>query len=364
MAQRETRRAAAAGRTAGRPARIARFSAGLAVILAAGAVVVSIVAEVAVVPTTGAGAAVRDGPWYVAVGASESVGYQPVPGRHYGRPTDHGYANDLVAMEQRRWPGLRLAEYGCPGITAQGALDGTGRCHYPAGSEVGTAVDFLRAHRAGTVLVTVDLGFNDVWPCLAHRSVDQTCVGAALGRVAKALPEVLADIWSAGGPDLRIVGLEHNDPYLADHLSGPAGAAFSTAAASVLDRLNAELSSIYERAGALVADVPATYGTARTTPVELPGHGAVPYGVARICTLTWMCDAHNLHPDTAGYQVIADAVAMALGTGTVGARRRRRRFDAAYMLHTSSDPHDVSSSAALAVHGATRSIVWASSARC
>ena len=316
MAQRATRRAAAAGRCAGRPTRIATFSAGLAVILAV--VVVSVAAMAA---ATGAGAAVRDGPWYVAVGASEAVGYQPVPGSRYGRRTDDGYANDLVAMERRRWPGLRLVEYGCPGITAQGALDGAGRCHYPGGSEVRTAADFLRAHRAGSALVTVDLGFNDVWPCLAHRSVDGACVDAALRRVALALPEVLAVLRGASGPDLRIVGLEHNDPYLADRLSGPAGAAFSAAATRVLDRLNAELSSVYARAGALVADVPAAYGTARTTPVELAGHGAVPYGVARICALTWMCDAHNLHPDPAGYQVIADAVAMALGTRTVGARR-------------------------------------------
>jgi hypothetical protein len=45
---------------------------------------------------------------YAAVGVSEPVGHQPQAGRRHGAPTTQGYANDLLARERSRWPGLRL----------------------------------------------------------------------------------------------------------------------------------------------------------------------------------------------------------------------------------------------------------------
>ena len=49
-----------------------------------------------------------------------------------------------------------------------------------------------------------------------------------------------------------------------------------------------------------------------------PGLGTVPTNVARVCALTWMCAAPplgpNLHPNDAGYRVIAGALADALAT--------------------------------------------------
>jgi lysophospholipase L1-like esterase len=270
--------------------------------------------------------------YYVAVGASESVGYQPVPGERHGAPTGRGYANDLVRMEQRRWPGMALIELGCPGITAVTALDGVtpgagpggpsqdsagrkARCTYPAGSEVSTAAQLIRQRAGKTVLVTVDLGFNDVWPCLRHDTVDNGCVTAALDQIARALPAVLSRLRDAGGPRMLIVGLEHSDPYEAEWLRGKA--AFAEASQHVIDRLNGELTALYTSGGALVADVPAVYGTAAVA--TRPGDGGtVPHAAARMCALTWMCGSeHNLHPTDAGYQAIADAVAASIASAPV-----------------------------------------------
>lgn len=265
--------------------------------------------------------------YYVAVGASEAVGFQPVPGQRHARPGRRGYAEDLVHMESGRWPGLALIELGCPGITATGALTGATptvpddgsagapvRCDYPAGSEVATAVQLIRRRAGRTVLVTVDLGFNDVWPCLRRDAVNRSCLQNGLEQIRDSLPVVLSRLRAAGGRHMLIVGLEHSDPYLAEALRGKA--AFAKKSEVVIDRLNNLLAAIYTAAGALVADVPAAYGTDNRTPVEMPGHGLVPAGVARVCVLTWMCTPeHNLHPTDAGYRAIADAVAAAIATG-------------------------------------------------
>lgn len=267
--------------------------------------------------------------YYVAVGASESVGYQPVPGERHGAPTDRGYANDLLRMEQSRWPGLALIQLGCPGITAVTALDGatpgagsgddgqagSGRsvhCTYPAGSEVATAVQLIGQRAGDTVLVTVDLGFNDVRPCLKHDTVDTACVDAGLAQIARALPAILSRLRAAGGPRMVIVGLEHADPYEAEWLRGQT--AFAEASQRVIDRLNDELAAIYTAGGALVADVPAVYGTGTLEP-EPDGSGEVPKSVVSMCALTWMCGSeHNLHPTDAGYRAIADAVGASIAT--------------------------------------------------
>ena len=289
-------------------------------------------AAVVAAPTAGAlrsGVKVVAPAYYVAVGASEAVGYQPVPGQRHGAPSGRGYAEDLARIEARRWPGLALIELGCPGIDSVAALTGDSpglpgvtsaggpaRCHYPQGSEVATAVQLIRQRHGRTVLVTVDLGFNDVWPCLRHDSVDQACVSTGLQQLGTSLPVILHRLRAAGGPHMLIVGLEHSDPYLAETLRGHA--AFARASETVIDQMNSELAAIYTGAGALVADVPVTYGTDDKTPVQLPGYGAVAAGVGRVCALTWMCTPeHNLHPNDAGYRAIADAVAAAIATAPV-----------------------------------------------
>ncbi|HTX63070.1 MAG TPA: GDSL-type esterase/lipase family protein [Acidimicrobiales bacterium] len=257
------------------------------------------------VSSTSAGAALRPAvrpvPYYVAIGASDSVGVQPEPWDHHGVRTDEGYADDLTRMERQRWPGLRLADFGCPGITVQGALDGVGSCPYPAGSEIATATDFIRAHRGDVAFVTVDLGFNDIWPCLVRHTVDERCVGTNLVRIATELGTVLAELRAAGGTGLLVVGLEHADPYVADALFGKATFAKETVA--VFERLNALLAATYHATGAVVASVPPTRGRA-----------AGLHALVTVCARTWMCTDDNVHPTPRGYHAIAEAIAAAIAS--------------------------------------------------
>lgn len=265
--------------------------------------------------------------YYVAIGASESVGVQPVPGHRRGRRTDHGYANDLAATLRHRWPGLRLVQFGCPGTTVAAAVDGGGACRYPSGSQLATAVGFIRAHAATTVVATVDLGFNDLRPCLAHERVGRSCVATTLREVARHLRLLLRRLAAAGGPGLHVVGLEHNDPFLGFYLGGPKGRRFAQESVVAFDRLNAVLRSAYRAAGDPVADVPRAFDVGNLHPVLLRGHGRVPAEVALACRLGWTCSPlpyahHNVHPNTRGYDAIADAAAHALGAA--GAERGGR----------------------------------------
>jgi lysophospholipase L1-like esterase len=255
--------------------------------------------------------------YYLDVGGSASVGFQPTDARPHGQPTEAGYADDLVDEVRSIWPNLQLAEIGCPGATTATMLDGGGHCPYPGGTQLTTAVDFLHSH--STVLVTVDLGFNNLRICIAHGQVNQACVDQSIDLVGRQLPQILAALRAAGGPGVRIVGIGHYDPYLGAYLHGSAGRVFASASLGGVSQLDQSLQSIYARYGIPMADVAGSFETTSTEPTMVNGLGVVPRNVARICSLTWMCAAPpygpNQHPNADGYRLISRAIETVLGGG-------------------------------------------------
>ncbi len=308
------------GRRGAQRRRARGFLAGLSLLGVAAGVAVAVGPWTAGGPVGASASRVsRPVSYYVAIGASESVGVQPEPGHRHGVRTDHGYANDLAAAVRHRWPGLRLVQFGCPGTTLAAAVHGGSACRYPRGSQLATALAFIRSHAASTVLATVDLGFNDLHRCLRHQRVDRRCVGTTLRQVGANLHVLLRQLKAAGGPRLRVIGLEHNDPYLGYYLGGARGRAFAEASVAVFDRLNDVLRAGYRTGGAAVADVPRFFDVGSRRLVRLAGHGRVPNEVALACRLGWTCSTrrfahHNVHPNARGYDAIADAAAAALGS--------------------------------------------------
>jgi lysophospholipase L1-like esterase len=256
--------------------------------------------------------------FYLDVGGSASVGFQPTVASPRGQPTDSGYANDLVNEERSIWPTLQLQEVGCPGATTATMLEGGGHCAYPDGTQLATAVDFLRDHPT-TVLVTVDLGFNNMRSCIVAGQIDQPCVDQSLSLVEQQLPVILSALRAAGSPGLRIVGIGHYDPYLGSYLRGPTGRVLAPESLDAISGLDQALRSIYAANGIPMADVAGSFNTASTNPTMMSGVGMVPRDVARICTLTWMCSAKpfgpNQHPNDDGYRVISQAIMAALAGG-------------------------------------------------
>jgi GDSL-like lipase/acylhydrolase family protein len=258
------------------------------------------------------GATQLDAPtYYVALGGSGSVGEQPTALHPSGQPTDDGYSNDLYDELLPTWPGLHLVKLGCPGETTTTFINGLDHCHNGDGSQLADAKAFLTDHPS-TVLVTVDLGFNDLRPCLADHVVDQTCVAHSLDLVRAQLASILVSLRAVASSTTQIVGVGHYDPYIGDALHGAYGERFAGESASVVSLLNDALRETYAGAGVRMADVASAFGMGDKQPASMPGIGIVPDDVARVCSLTWACDhppyGPNQHPDDRGYRAIAEAI--------------------------------------------------------
>jgi lysophospholipase L1-like esterase len=275
-----------------------------------GGLTIGVLLMIVAVPAR-AGADTGNPTYYVAVGGSASVGFQPTAADPRGAPTDTGYADDLLDTERSVWPDLRLVQLGCPGATTATMLEGGRRCHYREGSQLAEAVDFLH-HHSSTVLMTIDVGFNNVSRCMEQQQVDDTCVTAALDVLHDQLAHIVSSLRGAGDPHMRMIGVGHYDPYLADDLDGPGGKTFSAQSLAVMTRLNDVMHRAYRDAGVPMADVSAAFETGDDEATDLDGVGSVPRDVARVCTLTWMCapapDGPNPHPNDAGYRVISRAI--------------------------------------------------------
>ncbi|MHB8517812.1 MAG: GDSL-type esterase/lipase family protein [Acidimicrobiales bacterium] len=259
--------------------------------------------------------------FYLDVGASTSLGFQPTGiVNHNGRRTNTGYANDLLEVENIKGVSLTLTQLGCPGETVVTILAPAPINHCYKGSEtqMTQSVKFLKANKNEAGLVTIDLGFNDIRNCLAVTPVNETCVNGALGAVLVDMPKIVRTLKAAAGPHVRFVGLEFENPFLADYLLGASGPGNATATMVAMDRLNAALGRVFTHAGVAIANVPAIFQSDNSTRVSIPNVGVVPDNVYRACQLTWMCYGPPFgpddHPNDAGYALIAQAIAAVLPT--------------------------------------------------
>ena len=206
---------------------------------------------------------------------------------------------------------------GCSGETTVTFNQG-GRCSYGAfGSQLQAAVAFLSTHRGSVKLVTINLGGNDVGPCSGAGGIDTTCLNNAETQVRTNLSIAMLALRVAAGSRVPIIGMNFYQPLLVLWLFGPDGQAIANASLAPLRDLNDMMEQIYGSVGGMTADVETAYDTFQTTPtVSLPGFGDVPFNVARICQLLWICSPPpffgNAHPNDEGYRVIADAFAAKL----------------------------------------------------
>jgi len=252
--------------------------------------------------------------YYVALGDSLAAGQQPGPDG--SRTFTGGYTGRLYDRLLKSTRTLRLVNLACSGETTDTLIAG-GVCTYDdQPSQLAAAAEFLHAHRKFVRLVTIDIGANDVLRCLGGGAVNAPCLATNIQRIATNLPRILATL-RAAAPQVRIVGMNYYDPFLAAWLLGPGGKAFASASLVGIGVLNATLETAYAARGADVADVETAFSTfARKPLVTLEPFGKVPLNVARICQWTWMCVAPprgpDVHPNDLGYAVIAKAFVAAL----------------------------------------------------
>ncbi len=263
-------------------------------------------------PFAGSSATVTSG-FYLDVGASASLGFQPtgIP-KHNGHRTNTGYANDVVNYLSANGVDLQLHQVGCPGETVESMLLSGDHCYTLPQRQLLAAEQFLQLHKTDVGLVTIDLGFNDVRPCLNTAVVDEACVAAGLANVTRDLTPVLTALKAAAGPNVHFIGLDYGDPFLSKYLQGGTHIAVATRTLQVMSALDADLTRLYRASKIPVANVAGAYQLDNRNPTELKGVGVVPLNVARTCEWTWNCTGYPFgpddHPNNDGYRVIATAI--------------------------------------------------------
>lgn len=250
--------------------------------------------------------------YYLALGDSLARGAQPnTSGTTV--PTNKGYANDLRAIEKKKFNDLTLQQLGCLGETTTTMMKG-GICTYTAGSQLKQAVQFLQMHKGHVAFVTIDIGANDVDNCIVNGVVDLQCVAAGEASIQKNVPKIAAQLRKAAGNDVPIIGMTYYDPFLAAWLQGTDGQTLAGESQALAKAVNRIISAGYRSAKFRVANVAQTFLTAKpfTVVTQLNGE-TVPVGVANICQLTWMCapspQGPNIHANVAGYSAIAQTFA-------------------------------------------------------
>jgi len=254
--------------------------------------------------------------YYLALGDSLAWGYQP-DSTGNGIKSGHGYADDLAGyLREHGNRNLKYVNLSCPGETTGTMLDGG--CPLLAGSgqsyavQEDAAVAFLAAHPHARILVTLDIGANNVDQCLTSSgSIDPTCVAQGVATAGTQLPEILGKLKAAAGRHVSFVGMNLYDPFLAEWLTGSSGQTLAGESVALSVAFNGVLDAGYTAFGIPVADVADAFQTADFTDTTSLGGTTVPVNVARICEWTWMCApapvGPNIHANDAGYQVIAKA---------------------------------------------------------
>jgi len=251
--------------------------------------------------------------FYLSLGDSLAQGVQPTA-QGVSVKTRQGYPDQLFTALKLGNPALRLVKLGCPGETTGTMING-GICSYPAGSQLAQAKAFLASHKGHVQLVTIDIGANDLNPCIALPTIDQivACLQQVFPQVQANLTAIMNTLTTASGSGPPpIIGMTYYDPELANWLKGtPADKELAKDSIALAQAFGNLLAGVYTSFGAKVADVFKAFHTAQfAARVTLPAFGKVPKDVGYICSYTWMCAAPpvgpNNHANRLGYAIIAN----------------------------------------------------------
>lgn len=254
------------------------------------------------------GSAGREPIYYLALGDSASVGFQPNKGE-----TDKGYVDVLARRVREHLPSLRIRNVGCAGETSRSMITGVhSPCRYHAGSQLQAAVAFLEAHPGRVAFITVNIGSNDlVMRCLDGQSgvIEKECVVEQAPRLSARVGAIAAALRAAAGSKVPILGMNYYNPFLGLWGLIPGGRAIARTDQRAWVVFNSTLSTAFEGAGATTVDVASTFRVDDfENTVVVPNRGELPVNVARACEWTWFCSSRfftDPHPNNVGYRKIA-----------------------------------------------------------
>jgi lysophospholipase L1-like esterase len=168
---------------------------------------------------------------------------------------------------------------------------------YPKGTQLAEAVSYLQAHKGKVALVTIDIGPNDLQRLNAQGNL-VSCLFEPAGcatqtaTMVENLKAILSDLRAAAGPDVPIVGMSYYDVFAPLCVSDPS----LLFVCSRVDGFNGSLVETYREAGDPVADIADAFENDNLV-----------NAAAHVCAWTWFCSYGDVHPNIAGYGVIAQA---------------------------------------------------------
>ncbi|MRH87884.1 hypothetical protein GFY24_10555 [Nocardia sp. SYP-A9097] len=253
----------------------------------------------------------RSTQYYLALGDSLAAGFQTLPGSHN---YDHylvgrGYAQDIARTlgteAQSRDQGFEFTNLGCPGESTRTMLEGGCGFEHPyTDPQLVEAEAFLRAHHDDNVIVTLDIGANDVDRCALGGRFDVACVLTGIKAMGPNLNIILDRLQTVAGPHTRIVGMNLYNPFLAKYLE-PGGQVLAAITMPLTGMVNSSIGDAFARHAIPLADVSAVFATNALTPMVPYGDQQVPLNVSRVMEWTNM-SRNDIHANDTGYQVIAD----------------------------------------------------------
>jgi lysophospholipase L1-like esterase len=259
--------------------------------------------------------------FYVSLGDSYSIGYQPGPPGQIGTGTTDGYANQLPKLAHKRGYRFKLVNFGCGGETTTSILSRVTACPvgaleghpvYTGQTQAAAAEAFLRKHRGDVGLVTVSIGGNDVIAC-ASSSDPFGCVATAVETIKANLATLTQGLRDAAGAKVKVVGLTYPDVLLGLWVSGsPDDQDRARQSLVALQQfINPALKGAYEAAQGSFVDV--TAATGAYIPLEqttvTAAYGEIPVAVATVCEISWFCDRGDIHLKASGYLEMAKLIA-------------------------------------------------------
>ncbi len=283
--------------------------------------------------------------YYLSLGDSYSVGYQPTAIDNSTGVATAGYTSYLAKKEK-----MQLENFGCGGATTLSIIASLGctesgfgppaaidAAPYNGITQEAAALAFIATPaNAGKVgLITVSISGNDVTSC--GSAVNPVgCVVTALGAINTNVATLVTDLRTAldaaGDTTAKIIGLTYPDVLLGDFVypSGspkPAMAGLSVIAFDAF--INPALNTIYTSvahggfvnvttapykqatAGDDTDSIDATTGVSTGPTKKLKPYGVIPASVWEICTLTYFCSQGNIHANTKGYTFISKLIVAA-----------------------------------------------------
>ncbi len=274
-------------------------------------------------------------PYYLSLGDSYSIGYQPNAPGTGGTPGYTAYVAGKLKMN--------LENFGCGGATTTSILSSIGcgdpaatnAVAYPTTTQEQAAISFIETPaNAGLVkLITVSIGGNDITSCVSagDQSAITACViansGAAESNIETLVGGLRTALDASGDTSARIIGLTYPDVILGQYVnpggvSGVDLAQLSVAAFDIF--VNPDLNTAYTSVanGSFVNVTRAKYKKAKQgddTPLTqltpLAPYGKIPRAVWEICTITWYCQEQNIHANTLGYEFIGKLVTASYKAG-------------------------------------------------